>query len=125
MGYETMKKILLVDDMQSELDLLREYLIQGGYTVVTANNGKEALEKANSAQFDAIVTDWMMPEMGGLDLCRQLRKNEETAEIPVIACTAKDRDVDKMWAKKQGVKGYLVKPCTKEDLINTVQTAIG
>lgn len=120
-----MKKILVVDDMQSELDLLCEYLTQGGFTVVTANNGKEALEIANSDRFDAIVTDWMMPEMGGLDLCRQLKKKEETANIPIIACTAKDRDVDKMWAKKQGVKGYLVKPCSKEELINTVQTAIG
>ena len=120
-----MKKILLVDDMQSELDLLREYLIEAGFAVTTANNGKEALEKANSDQFDVIVTDWMMPEMGGLDLCRHLKKKAETADIPVIACTAKNRDVDKMWAKKQGVKGYLVKPCSKEDLINTVQTAIG
>jgi twitching motility two-component system response regulator PilH len=120
-----MKKILVVDDMQSELDLLCEYLTQGGFTVVTAHNGKEALEIATSDRFDAIVTDWMMPEMGGLDLCRQLKKKEETANIPVIACTAKDRDVDKMWAQKQGVKGYLVKPCSKEELINIVQTAIG
>ncbi len=120
-----MKKILVVDDMKSELDLLNEYLTQSGFDVVTANNGKEALEKASNNQFDLIVTDWMMPQMGGLDLCRQLRKKPETANIPVIACTAKDKDVDKMWAKKQGVKKYLVKPCTKEELISTVKEVIG
>ena len=119
-----MKKILLVDDMKAELDLLNEYLTQAGFTVETANNGKEALAKAINDQYDLIVTDWMMPQMGGLDLCRKLRKNPQTAEIPVIACTAKDKDVDKMWAKKQGVKAYIVKPCTKEQLVDAVKTVI-
>ena len=120
-----MSKILLVDDMKSELDLLNQYLSQAGYSVVTARNGEEALEKATNDKFDAIVTDWMMPEMGGLDLCRQLKKQPETANIPIVACTAKNRDVDKMWAKKQGVKGYVVKPCSQEDLINTLKQAMG
>ena len=119
-----MKKILLVDDMKAELDLLNEYLTQAGFNVETANNGKEALAKAINDRFDLIVTDWMMPQMGGLDLCRKLRKNPQTAEIPVIACTAKDKDVDKMWAKKQGVKAYLVKPCTREQLVDAVNTVI-
>lgn len=119
-----MNKILLVDDMKAELDLLNQYLTQAGYSVVTAINGEEALEKVNNDKFDAIVTDWMMPQMGGLDLCRQLKKKPETANIPIVACTAKNRDVDKMWAKKQGVKGYVVKPCTPEDLISTVRTAL-
>ncbi len=119
-----MSKILLVDDLKAELDLLNEYLIEAGYEVVTANNGKEALEKIDSNKPDLIVTDWMMPEMGGLDLCRKLRKNPDTATIPVVACTAKNRDVDKMWATKQGVKAYVVKPCSKEDLVNAVKSAI-
>ncbi len=124
MKIELMKKILLVDDMKAELDLLNEYLTQAGFTVETANNGKEALAKAINDKYDLIVTDWMMPQMGGLDLCRKLRKNPQTAEIPVIACTAKDKDVDKMWAKKQGVKAYIVKPCTKEQLVDAVKTVI-
>ena len=119
-----MSKILVVDDMKAELDLLSQYLTQAGYSVVTATNGEEALEKVTEAKFDLIVTDWMMPEMGGLDLCRHLKKKTETANIPVVAFTAKNRDVDKMWAKKQGVKAYVVKPCTKEDLISAVKTAM-
>ena len=120
-----MKKILLVDDMEAELELLNSYLTKGGFKVITALNGKEALAKANEEKFDAIVTDWMMPVMGGLDLCRKLKKKSETADIPVIACTAKDRDVDKMWATKQGVTQYIVKPCTQEELVNTVNTVVG
>lgn len=115
-------QILVVDDLESELDLITEYLSSNGYSVITAVNGKEALTKITESKPDAIITDWMMPEMGGLDLCRQLRKNPETADIPVIACTAKDKDVDRLWAKKQGVKAYLVKPCSKEELISAVRS---
>ena len=119
-----MSKILVVDDMQAELDLISQYLSQAGYSVITAINGKEALQKVMDSKPDAIVTDWMMPEIGGLDLCRKLKKNPDTANIPVVACTAKDRDVDKMWAAKQGVKAYLVKPCTSEELVSAVRAAI-
>ena len=119
-----MSKILVVDDMKAELDLISQYLLKAGYSVITANDGKEALEKVIDNKPDAILTDWMMPNMGGLDLCRQLKKKPETADIPVIACTAKNRDVDKMWASKQGVKGYVVKPCSEEDIISALQAAM-
>lgn len=119
-----MKTILVVDDLKSELDLITEYLTSSGYKVITAINGKEALDKIAAEKPDAIVTDWMMPEMGGLDLCRKLKKNADTATIPVIACTAKDRDVDRMWATKQGVQNYIVKPCSKEDLVNAVKQVV-
>ena len=120
-----MAKVLIVDDMQSELDLASQYVSGAGYTVVTATNGKEALQKVLSNKPDAIVTDWMMPEMGGMDLCRKLKKNPETATIPVIACTAKDRDVDKKWAQKQGVNAYLVKPYAETDLVSALRAAMG
>ena len=119
-----MKTILIVDDLQSQLDLMTNYLSQAGYSIITATNGEEAIAITTQKKPDLIVTDWMMPKMGGLDICRKLRKNPETAAIPVIACTAKNRDVDKMWAKKQGVKAYVVKPCTKEELVSAVREAM-
>ena len=119
-----MKTILVVDDLQSELDLIANYLSQAGYSVITADNGADAILITQEKKPDLIVTDWMMPKMGGLDICRKLRKNSETAAIPVVACTAKNRDVDRMWAMKQGVKAYVVKPCTKEELVNAVQAAM-
>ena len=119
-----MKTILVVDDLQSELDLMANYLSNAGYEIIMATNGEEAIAKALDNKPDAIVTDWMMPKMGGLDICRKLKKNPETAEIPVIACTAKDRDVDRMWAKKQGVNGYVTKPCTQEQLVGALQEAM-
>lgn len=119
-----MSKILVIDDMKAELDLIDAYLTQAGYSVVKAMGVAEALEIIASTKPDAIVTDWMMPEMGGLDLCRKLKKDPDTANIPVVACTAKNRDVDRTWAMKQGVKAYVTKPCTKEDLVNALRSVM-
>ena len=99
-----MKTILIVDDVQSQLDMMATYLTNAGYNIIKANDGQEAIDKTLQDKPDVIVTDWMMPKMGGLDICRQLRKNPDTCEIPIVACTAKNRDVDRMWAMKQGVK---------------------
>ncbi|MDJ0633889.1 MAG: response regulator [Xenococcaceae cyanobacterium MO_188.B29] len=120
-----MKTILIVDDLKSELDLMAKYLTNAGYNIIMATNGEEAIVKILANKPDAVVTDWMMPQMGGLDICRKLKKNPETAEIPVIACTAKNRDVDRLWAKKQGVKAYVTKPCSQEQLVSALQEAMG
>ncbi len=93
-----MKTILIVDDLKSELDLMAKYLTNAGYNIIMATNGEEAIVKILANKPDAVVTDWIMPQMGGLDICRQLKKNPETAEIPVIACSSKNRYVDRLWA---------------------------
>ncbi len=116
-----MSKILVVEDMQAELELVCQYLTKAGHTVITAVNGQEALDKAKVDIPDAILTDLMMPVMGGLELCRHLRKQPETASIPIVACTAKNRDVDRVWALKQGVKVYLTKPYTAEQLVGAIE----
>ncbi|MEM8614287.1 MAG: response regulator [Cyanobacteria bacterium P01_H01_bin.105] len=118
------KKILVIDDVKSELDLISHYLEQAGYVVTTAESGLEALEKIASERPDAIVTDLVMPEVTGLELCRKLKKDPATANIPIIACTTKSRKMDQSWAKKQGVVGYVVKPCTAEQLADAVRFAV-
>ena len=120
-----MKTILVVDDTKSQLDMMANYLTKAGYSIITANNGEEAIAMTASNKPDVIVTDWMMPNMGGLDVCRKLKKNPETENIPVVACTAKDRDVDRMWALKQGVKAYVTKPFTEQELVSAVKGIIG
>ena len=116
-----MKTILIVDDTKSELDLMAHYLTNAGYKIILADNGEDAIAKTIANQPDVVVTDWMMPKMGGLDICRKLKKNPATANIPVITCTAKNRDVDRMWATKQGIKAYVTKPCTQVELVNAVE----
>ncbi len=117
------KKVLVIDDVKPELELLSHYLEEAGYLVATANGGAEALEKVKNDRPDVIVTDLVMPEITGLELCRQIKKDPETADIPIVACTTKDRKMDKSWAKKQGVVGYVVKPCTAEQLTDAVRLA--
>ncbi|NET37151.1 MAG: response regulator [Cyanothece sp. SIO1E1] len=117
------KSVLLVDDMQSQLDLLANYLSRAGYNVTTAQSGATALEKIKASKPDIVVTDLVMPEVTGLELCRELKRMPETADIPVVACSTKDRKMDQVWAKKQGIAAYVVKPCTEEQLVQAVRIA--
>ncbi len=116
------KVVLVIDDMQSQLELLSNYLSRAGYRVTTAESSAIALEKIKSNKPDIIVTDLVMPEVTGLELCRILKRTPETADIPVIACTTKGRKMDQSWAKKQGVAAYVVKPCTEEQLVKVVRS---
>lgn len=119
-----MKTILVVDDLKAQLNLISAYLEEEGFRVLTAGNGNEALQKAIAQVPDLVITDLVMPEMSGLEFCRKLKKNPDTASIPVIACTTKDRDMDRRWAKKQGVTAYLVKPFTQEEIVSAVKNSV-
>ena len=116
-----MKTILVVDDMKTQLDLINNYLDEAGYKVLTASDGEEALSKVNQHQPDVIITDLVMPEMSGLEFCRKLKKDSATADIPVIAWSTKNRSMDQKWTIKQGVAAYLVKPCSKEEILEAVK----
>jgi two-component system, chemotaxis family, response regulator PixH len=118
------KKVLVIDDMQAELQLMSQYLQSAGYVVITAQSGNEALTIVQSNCPDVIVTDLVMPELTGLELCRLLKKEAGTAKIPIVACSTKDRQVDQVWAKKQGIAAYVVKPCSQAQLVSAVQSVM-
>ncbi len=120
-----MATILLVEDTASERQLMTQYLQEAGHLIIDASNGTEALNKLESTTPAVIVTDVVMPGMSGLELCRNLRKNPSTKDIPIVACSSKNQDLDKMWAMKQGVNIYITKPYTKEDIVNAVTSLIG
>lgn len=65
-----------------------------------------------------------MPDMSGLELCRNLKKNPNTKDLPIIACTSKNQDIDKMWGLKQGIDVYLTKPYTQEEIITAIKSVI-
>ncbi|MEM9007598.1 MAG: response regulator [Cyanobacteria bacterium P01_F01_bin.86] len=118
------KNVLVVDDMAAQRDLMSNYLSRAGYNVTTADSGSEALEKVKASKPDIVVTDLVMPELTGLELCRELKRQPDTAKIPVVACTTKDRKMDQTWAKKQGVAAYVVKPCTEQELVDAVRSVM-
>lgn len=119
-----MIKILVVEDTPSEIQLMTSYLMASGYNVITAHTGKEGLRKTLAEKPDLVITDLVMPEMSGLELCRSLKKNPNTRDLPVIACTSKNQEIDKMWGKKQGIDVYVTKPYTEEEILNAIKSVI-
>lgn len=119
-----MRTVLVVDDGPAELELMCRYLRDGGYTVISTTDAKDALAKAESQKPDIVVTDVVMPGMSGFELCRSIKKNEATQKLPVVICTSKNQDLDKLWGKKQGADAYITKPFTREDLLQAVQSVV-
>jgi two-component system, chemotaxis family, response regulator PixH len=114
--------ILIVEDTPSEMELMSHYLQEGGYRVISSANAKDALQLAAEQKPDVIISDVVMPGMSGFELCRSLRKNPATANLPVIFCTSKNQDIDRLWGMKQGASAYITKPFSREDLIQAIQT---
>ncbi len=119
-----MTLILVVEDTASERQLIASYLKEGGYEVEEAVNGAEAMTKIGTRKPDLIITDLVMPGMSGLELCRGVKKNPETQNIPIVACTSKDKDLDKMWGMKQGIDLYLTKPFTKDEIVKAIKNLV-
>ena len=115
------KKILAVDDERHIVRLVQINLQKEGYEVVTAENGRDALEKVKTEKPDLIVMDVMMPEMDGFEALEKLKADEETANIPVIMLTAKAQDADVFSGWQKGADLYLTKPFNPAELLTFVK----
>ncbi|MEA5597593.1 response regulator transcription factor [Rivularia sp. UHCC 0363] len=119
-----MATILVVEDTPSQLELMNIFLTDSGYTVIRATNAKDGLEKAQLHQPDAIISDVVMPGMSGFEFCRKLRRDLTTQKIPIIFCSSKNKDIDRIWGMRQGANAYLTKPFTRQQLISAVKSVI-
>ncbi|KST66468.1 response regulator transcription factor [Mastigocoleus testarum] len=119
-----MATVLVVDDTPSQLELMNVYLQDGGYHVITASDAKDALLKAESYQPDVILTDVVMPGMSGFEFCRQLKRNPVTQNLPIIICSSKNKQIDKIWGMRQGADIYLTKPFSKQELIQALKSVL-
>lgn len=115
------KTIMVVDDEERLVSLLKSYLGQEGFRVVTAPNGREALFVARQEKPDLIVLDVMMPEMDGYEFMRQHRKEHET---PIILLTAKIEDTDKVLGLELGADDYVTKPFSPRELAARVRAVL-
>lgn len=115
------KKILAVDDEKHIVRLVQVNLERHGYTVITAYDGKDALEKVHSEHPDLIVLDVMMPYMDGFEVLQNLKKDQNTRDIPVIMLTAKAQDADVFKGWQSGADCYLTKPFNPMELIMFVK----
>jgi twitching motility protein PilI len=93
---------------------MSHYLEESGYNVIQATGAKEALEKAQLQNPDVIVTDVVMPGMSGFELCRSLKRNPATQKVPIVICSSKNQEIDRLWAMRQGADAYVTKPYTRD-----------
>jgi len=117
----TIKKVLLVDDSKTELHHLSDMLSKRGYTVRTAENGEEAMRRLAEDKPDLILMDVVMPGQNGFQLTRAITRDPQFADVPVIMCTSKNQETDKVWGMRQGARDYIVKPVDADELVAKIK----
>lgn len=115
------RKILVVDDSKTELYHLSDLLGRRGYHVRTAENGEEALRRLGEDVPDLILMDVVMPGQNGFQLTRSITRDPRFAGVPVIMCTSKNQETDKVWGLRQGARDYVVKPVDADLLIAKIK----
>jgi DNA-binding NarL/FixJ family response regulator len=120
----TQKKLLLIDDDPNLILLVKDYLEFRGYEVVTAENGREALEVLEKQTPDMIICDVMMPEMDGYSLVSAIRSDPKTSWIPVLFLSAKGQSQDRVKGLNIGADVYMVKPFEPEELVAQVESSL-
>ena len=114
-------KILVVDDSKTELHHLSEALGKRGYAVRTAASGDEALARLAEEAPDLVLMDVVMPGQNGFQLTRKITRDPRYADLPVIMCTSKNQETDRVWAMRQGAKDYIVKPVQVDELMAKIK----
>ena len=116
-----MHTILVVDDMQTDRELIGHVMARAGHRVAYAADGSDAITKAKELRPSLIFLDVVMPVQDGYKTCRLLKKDPETAGIPVVMVTSKDTDSDRFWSHKQGAAEHVAKPFTPGVLLECVR----
>ncbi len=114
------RKVLIVDDSATERHYMSELFGKQGYVVITAENGDEAVAKARSERPSLIVMDVVMPGQSGFQITRALSRDPVTGAIPVIICSSKNTETDRIWGLRQGAREYLTKPVRPDVLLARV-----
>ncbi len=115
------RKILVVDDSPTERAFMEGLLKKQGYQVLLAESGEVAIERAKNDQPDLILMDVVMPGLNGFQATRAITREEKTKHIPVIICTTKDQETDKIWGLRQGAKDYITKPVSETGLLEKIK----
>ena len=119
-----MSTVLLIEDSLTDSKRLTGYLQQSGLTVVSVGSVEEAQEKLNQLKPDLIVLDVILPGQSGFELCLELKANPGTVAIPVVICSSKGTEGDKLWGNLVGADAYLSKPVEQQQLVQTVRQLI-
>jgi twitching motility two-component system response regulator PilH len=104
------QKILIVDDSPTERYYLTDILVRNGFAVTTADNGEEALAMIRAERPELILMDVVMPGANGFQITRSIARDPDLAQVPVIICSSKSQETDRIWGMRQGAKDYFIKP---------------
>jgi len=114
------KKILVVDDTAAHLQQMKEIVSEAGYQVITATSGREAIERTRTEKPNMVFMDIVMDDLDGYGACREITRDEETRDIPVVFVSTKNQRADKIWAEKQGAKALISKPVDSAEIVNNL-----
>lgn len=117
----TIRDVLVVDDSKTELMFLSNLLHVHGLTVRTAESGEAALKCLADAKPDLILMDVVMPGQNGFQLTRFIHRKPEYADIPIILCTSKNLETDRVWGLRQGASDYITKPVNAQELMEKIK----
>jgi twitching motility two-component system response regulator PilH len=115
------QKVLVVDDSKTELVFLTDLLQKNGFTVKTAENADDAMRRIEEEQPDLILMDVVMPGQNGFQLTRAIARNPQYASVPIILCTSKNQETDRLWGMRQGARDYIVKPVVASELMAKIK----
>ncbi|WP_420995530.1 response regulator [Cupriavidus sp. 30B13] len=116
----TISKILIVDDSPTEALFMSDLLGKQGFKVSVAGNSDQAFARLESERFDLILMDVVMPGQNGYQATRAIKRDDRFKDIPVIMCTSKGLDTDRIWGMRQGAADYIVKPVDGEELLGKI-----
>jgi two-component system, chemotaxis family, response regulator PixH len=112
---------LVVEDCLTDREVLTSYLHQGGFSVLAAKSGEEALKHISSHAPNIIILDVVLPGRSGFEICRALKASPSTRNTPVIFCSRKGTEMDRFWGFKQGADAYLPKPVRQDIFLRTIK----
>jgi twitching motility two-component system response regulator PilH len=114
-------KVLIVDDSKTEIMFLTELLQKNGYVVRSAENADEAFKKLAEEKPDLILMDVVMPGQNGFQLTRSINRTPEYTDVPIIICTSKNLETDRVWGMRQGARDYITKPVDSAELFAKIK----
>ncbi len=114
-------KVLVVDDSKTELMFISDLLQKNGFAVTTADDGDQAFKCLSAETPDLILMDVVMPGKNGFQLARSIARDPLYAQVPIIFCSSKNQETDRLWGLRQGAKDYITKPFDPDELIAKIR----
>ncbi|MDP3761587.1 MAG: response regulator [Ramlibacter sp.] len=115
------QKVLVVDDSKTELMFMTDLLQKNGFSVKTAENAEDAFRRLAEEKPDLILMDVVMPGQNGFQLTRAITRDPLYADVPIIMCTSKNQETDRVWGMRQGARDYITKPVDQDELMAKIK----